>query len=93
MISAKEARRIANESHFIDPEELLFKEIEKAAKDGQTMILFDEEEYCVKFEEDRKVVAAKLTELGYKVTYRRVQDSDNYFGEHYHNCYIISWEE
>ena len=75
----------------IDPWNKLFNRIKEEAEHGQFMLLFDEEAEGVKFKEHRKDVKSKLEELGYGVTYSRQRDSDDYYGETYHNRYVIEW--
>lgn len=69
----------------------LFKLIRKNAKLGLSMLVFDEEKENVRFKEHRKEVKKNLEELGYKVSYSRVKDNDDWYGNDYHNCYIINW--
>ena len=71
--------------------EILNELILKRVKDGQFMLVFDEEKENARFKEDRKEVKEELEKLGYSVSYKRVKDSDDWHGETYHNCYVIEW--
>lgn len=88
-ITASDARiitEIAREP--ADPWNVLFASIKKRASLGYNTITFDEDKAGVRFKETRKKVKAKLEELGYCVSYERVQD---FLDITYHNCYKISW--
>lgn len=75
----------------VNPWDTLFDLIIKMADDGQFRLVFDEENEKVRFKEDRKEVKKILEELGYSVSYHRVRDRDDWYGEAYHNCYVIEW--
>ena len=75
----------------INPWDKLFNRIKEEAEHGQFMLLFDEEVEGVKFKEHRKDVKKELELLGYSVSYSRQRDSDDYYGEIYHNRYVIEW--
>lgn len=75
----------------IDPWNKLFNRIKEEAEHGQFMLLFDEEAEGVKFKEHRKDVKKELELLGYSVSYSRQRDGDDYYGETYHNRYVIEW--
>lgn len=75
----------------ISPWNKLFNRIKEEAEHGQFMLLFDEEAEEVRFNEHRKDVKRELELLGYSVTYSRQKDSDDWYGEAYHNRYVIKW--
>lgn len=92
LINAETAHRMAefNRRPF-EAWEVLSNLILKRVKDGQFMLVFDEEKENARFKEDRKEVKKELEKLGYSVSYSRVRDSDDWHGETYHNCYVIEW--
>ena len=75
----------------IDAWTKLFELIMETAQLGHSMLIFDEEKENVKFKEHRKEVKKELEKLGYSVSYSRVRDSDDWYGETYHNRYAINW--
>ena len=91
MITALHARTITENVRAKTAWDKLFKLIDTNAKLGNSMVIFDEESENAKFEEHRKEVKKKLEELGYRVDYSRVRDSDDWYGESFHNRYVIYW--
>lgn len=75
----------------LDAWEILNELIIKRVKDGQFILVFDEERENARFKEDRKEVKEELEKLGYSVSYKRVRDNDDWHGKTYHNCYVIEW--
>lgn len=69
----------------------LFNRIKQEAELGRLILIFDEEKENVRFEEHRKIVKENLEKWGYRVSFRRVVDSDNWYGHTYHNEYTIQW--
>lgn len=91
-ITASDAHAITEAAKIpIDVWDKLFDLIEERAQLGYSMLIFDEEKENVKFKEDRKAVKKELEELGYKVSYSRVRDSDSWDGQTWHNRYVIYW--
>lgn len=91
---AGDARAITERARKpINPWEKLFNRIQEEAENGNFMLAFDEEKEGVRFDESAVDVEEQLEELGYTVSYSRVRDSDDYYGETRHVCYIIQWEE
>lgn len=69
----------------------LFELVEETAQSGHSKLIFDEEKENVKFEEHRSEVKKELEKLGYNVVYKRVKDINDWYGETYHNRYVINW--
>lgn len=69
----------------------LFERIKEEAEHGNFMLVFDEDNEGVSFVENRKEIKAKLEELGYKCSYRRIKNENYFFNDLYHNEYTISW--
>ena len=93
-ITATEANKITKVARIPpNPWDKLFCAIRSAANNGMSGIFFDEEDEGVYFKESRKEVKRKLEELGYKVTYKKLRNSDFYYDNGYHNNYMISWSE
>lgn len=95
MISAREAWAITEDARRpVSAWDKLQTRIKEAATKGKEMVVFDEEQEGVRFENKRESVKTILEDMGYEVSYRRKRDAESYnwaYGESYHNVYNISW--
>ena len=90
-LTALEARALAEYKKRNNVWDKVLERIEEEAKRGRFILIFDEEKENVRFEEHRKTVKEKIEKWGYRVSYRRVRDSDDWCGHTFHNEYTIEW--
>lgn len=91
-IRANEAKRLTEIANRpADAWDKLFEKIKKKAEEGYSSVIFDEEIEQAWFKEHRKEVKKKLEEMGYRVDYRRMINSDSDWGNDYHNEYCVGW--
>ena len=93
MITAYNAKNIADRINEQDAWTLLEKKIKEKALLGEYSFTYDEEDEGAKFVEAPKEVRKILEDAGYVVRYQRCADVWSWgYAPTYHGRYIIGWK-